>query len=205
MGWLRNYETFQQCHMRAFTKRLTSLRMTRRFFQKILTNNSDKCFASTTFLRRLSHWDDEITLYPNVLFHQSAQLHVATQPWHHISYGYLLIYVAVVKDFRRRLILNSQRTECRIRQNATRIHFEVCYDHDIALCKCHHHQFILSAWILMKVQHLHTTCPIHLRVLFRRITVGWWSHQIVCMVRHLYQISELPSPSCYCECFNGIY
>jgi len=159
MKWLRNYETFQQCHMRAFTKRLKSLRMTRRFFQQILTNNSDKCLASTTFRRRLSHWDEESTLYRNVLFHQLTQLHIATQPQHHISHGCLLTYVAVVKGFRRRLPLNSQRTECHIRQNATRIHFDVCYDHDIALCKYHHHQFILSAWILMKGPSHHVSDP----------------------------------------------
>jgi hypothetical protein len=141
--------------MRFFTKRLTSFGITCRF----LTNNSDKCLATTTFLRQLSHWDEESTLYPNVLFHQSTQLHIPTQSCHHISYGYLLNYVALVKGFRRRLPLNSLRTEFRIRQNATRIYFEVCYDHDTALCKHHHHKFILSAWILMKGPSHHVSDP----------------------------------------------
>jgi len=47
----------------------------------------------------------------------------------------------MVKGFRRRLPLNSQRTGFRIRQNAARIYFAVCYDHDIALCQHHHHHF----------------------------------------------------------------
>jgi hypothetical protein len=40
--------------------------------------------------------------------------------------------------------------EFRIRQNAVRIYFKVCYDHDTALCKHHRHQFILYAWNPMK-------------------------------------------------------
>jgi hypothetical protein len=178
--------------------------MTRHLFQWILTNHSDKCLASTTFLRQLSHWDEENTLYRNVLFHQSMQLYVPTQPWRHISYAYLLNYIAVVKGFRGRLPLNSQRTEFRIRQNTTRIYFEVCYDHDITLCKHHHHQFTLSAWILMKGPSHYVSDPSPCTVYkdyVRFVVPPYRLHGTPVMP----DIRVPPPPSCYCECFNGIY